>query len=284
MTHIHTGIEVRGSPGMIINRPKGSGDYVLVHFLEPVGLQPGSPLSVTAGMCMLYSPDCPTFIHAGETGIFNNYLHVSSDLIKGVLHRYPIPINQVFPLRTAEFVVPLLAKIQREWLQQNQYWEDAVQCYLVELLLHIARHLGADGLGVVSRHDRVLKDVRFKVHAAPERPWTVAEMADLAGLRTSRFSALYSQLFGCSPMADLIRERIDLAKFYLSNYPMPVSEVAVRCGFVDLAYFSRCFRKYTGSPPSRFSRDANPAPQPPHRMPTPDTGPPHRAENLPSQG
>lgn len=276
MTHIHTGIEVRGSSGMVIDRPKGSGDYVFVHFLEPVSLQPGGPLVVKADMCMLYSPDCPTYIRAGEAGIFNNYLHVSPDLIKGVLHQYAIPVNQVFLLRTSDFVVPLLTKIQREWLQQYQYWEDAVRFCLLELLLHLSRHLDAGGAPVVSRHDRVLKEVRFKVHTAPHLPWTVAEMAALAGLGKSRFSALYTQLFGSSPMADLIRQRIDLAKFYLSNYPMSVSEVAARCGFVDLAYFSRYFRKYAGCPPSRFGRESLPA------TPLPDGAPEHGDDPLPS--
>jgi uncharacterized protein (AIM24 family) len=56
MTHIHTGLAVRGSSGMVVDRPQGSGDYVFVHFLEPVSLQPGGPLFSKPNMCILYSP------------------------------------------------------------------------------------------------------------------------------------------------------------------------------------------------------------------------------------
>ena len=55
-------------------------------------------------------------------------------------------------------------------------------------------------------------------------------------------------------MDDLIRVRIELAKFYLANYSLPVAEVAERCGFFNVYYFSRCFRRHVGCPPSRFHR------------------------------
>ncbi len=82
--------------------------------------------------------------------------------------------------------------------------------------------------------------------------WTVTAMADLAGLKESRFTVLYKHLFGCTPMHDLIAVRIELAKYYLSNDALSIADVAELSGFFDVYYFSRCFRRYVGCPPSHF--------------------------------
>ena len=50
--------------------------------------------------------------------------------------------------------------------------------------------------------------------------------------------------------------RIDMAKIILANTELPVSEVAGRVGYSDSNYFTKIFKKMTGSTPSSF-RNAN---------------------------
>jgi AraC-like DNA-binding protein len=50
------------------------------------------------------------------------------------------------------------------------------------------------------------------------------------------------------------RARRELAERLLSDASMPLAEVAVRCGFSELATFSRAFKRWTGKPPGQWRR------------------------------
>ena len=54
----------------------------------------------------------------------------------------------------------------------------------------------------------------------------------------------------------LMNLRIDMAKIILANTELPVSEVAGRVGYSDSNYFTKIFKKMTGSTPSAF-RNSN---------------------------
>jgi AraC-like DNA-binding protein len=88
---------------------------------------------------------------------------------------------------------------------------------------------------------------------APERIVTIGALAQEAALSEFHFMRCFRQLYGLSPHQYLIRRRILNAAELLSHH-LPVSEVALRCGFPDLQTFSKAFRKHYGCAPSHFSR------------------------------
>ena len=63
---------------------------------------------------------------------------------------------------------------------------------------------------------------------------------------------LFRQALGETPSEYKRRLRMAMAKDLLRGSQMTVSQVAALCGYEDLAYFSRVFRKTTGVAPSRF--------------------------------
>ncbi|NLK74984.1 MAG: helix-turn-helix transcriptional regulator [Clostridiales bacterium] len=62
----------------------------------------------------------------------------------------------------------------------------------------------------------------------------------------------YNEFFNCSPIEDLIRERIEKAKYLLSTQTMSVSDVAYAVGYDNIYHFSRQFKKHTSISPSIF--------------------------------
>ena len=56
-------------------------------------------------------------------------------------------------------------------------------------------------------------------------------------------------------LTDLVaRARRDLAERLLSDASLPLAEIAARCGFSELATFSRAFKRWTGKPPGQWRR------------------------------
>jgi AraC-like DNA-binding protein len=85
---------------------------------------------------------------------------------------------------------------------------------------------------------------------APEKSWTVEQMAHEAGLSVPHFTDLCRRQTGMPPLAYLIRLRLQRAMDLLQQGHCNVVEAARAVGYDDAFYFSRLFRKHLGMPPS----------------------------------
>jgi AraC-like DNA-binding protein len=73
-----------------------------------------------------------------------------------------------------------------------------------------------------------------------------------AYMSRNEFFKWFRQQFGISPLEYINRERIKLAKQLLSNQNKTVTETAYQCGFTDVNYFVRLFKKSEGITPGTF--------------------------------
>lgn len=89
-----------------------------------------------------------------------------------------------------------------------------------------------------------------QLHSAPEKPWTVEQMAQEACLSVPHFTNLCRRQTGMPPLAYLIRLRLQRAMDLLQQGQCNVVEAARAVGYDDPFYFSRLFRKHFGIPPS----------------------------------
>ncbi|WP_055105621.1 AraC family transcriptional regulator [Paenibacillus ihumii] len=85
-------------------------------------------------------------------------------------------------------------------------------------------------------------------------PWTLKELADIAHLSPSRFSALFNQVVGTSPLHYLVQLRLDHAVELLEQGELSVLEIAEQCGFRNLSNFNRLFLNYLGMTPSAMRK------------------------------
>jgi hypothetical protein len=110
---------------------------------------------------------------------------------------YRLPL---LPLREAPAMRGVLDALFTEAFDERSGRDAALnrlgEVVLVYLLRHAIEH-GLLRLGVVAgladaRRAKVLN----AMHAAPERPWTLQGLADLAGMSRARFAAHFGEVFG----------------------------------------------------------------------------------------
>lgn len=77
----------------------------------------------------------------------------------------------------------------------------------------------------------------------------VSRFAEASGISVSLFRSLFGKQYGMSPIQYRNRLRIDRARTILSEGGCTVSEVAYACGFENIGYFCRCYKKITGETP-----------------------------------
>lgn len=109
-------------------------------------------------------------------------------------------------------------------------------------------------LGAISdpRLGRALRAVHRDVAA----PWTVAALADVAGMSRAAFSAKFGQQVGRPPLAYLRYWRLTLARTMLLRGTGPVDDVARRVGYKSQSAFGNAYRQVFATTPRSRSRVA----------------------------
>jgi AraC-like DNA-binding protein len=95
------------------------------------------------------------------------------------------------------------------------------------------------------------------VRADAAQPFTVADLAQIAGVSSRSLQVSFQRYLGKSPMAYLREVRLSLAHQQLRDAgpeQATVTEIAYRCGFVHLGRFAAVYRRRYGVSPSQTLR------------------------------
>lgn len=132
--------------------------------------------------------------------------------------------------------------------------EHLLQVLLIEALRSTSEATGAASLLRGLADHRLAAALRC-MHAAPERSWSVADLAREAGLSRSAFFTRFNRIVGLPPMEYLQTWRMALAKQYLRSGEGTVAEIAVKVGYGSGSAFSVAFSRQVGCPPAHFVRN-----------------------------
>ncbi|GEM_PF-2981578 len=102
--------------------------------------------------------------------------------------------------------------------------------------------------------------VRKYVQENCSEPITLSQVADVAAMETTYFSAFFHQKVGLTFTDWLRRFRIANAMAMLASENYSVCEVAFAVGFNDLRTFGRAFKRYTRLTPTEYKRLTGPSP------------------------
>lgn len=83
---------------------------------------------------------------------------------------------------------------------------------------------------------------------------TLENLAAIAGMNPKYFCRFFRQITQRTPINYLNYYRIECAKELLSTTDATITEVALSCGFNDISYFIKTFKKYTANTPKQYIR------------------------------
>lgn len=151
-----------------------------------------------------------------------------------------------------------LAALVRDEARANRPAREVVVEHLLQVLL-IEAFRSTTQSGATSGLLRGLADPRIApalraMHAAPERSWTVPELANEAGLSRSAFFTRFNRIVGVPPMSYLLNWRMTLAKHMLRSGRHGIAEVSGRIGYGSASAFSTAFARHAGYPPGHYAR------------------------------
>ena len=120
--------------------------------------------------------------------------------------------------------------------------------------LHLARQ-ASDRVGLLyALADPQLGRAIEAMHADPAHRWTLAELANQAGLSRSIFAQRFRERIGETPIGYLTRWRMMLARDRLTAGREPLGAIARALGYESENAFNTAFRRVIGCAPRRYAR------------------------------
>ncbi|OMF19789.1 AraC family transcriptional regulator [Paenibacillus sp. FSL H8-0548] len=83
---------------------------------------------------------------------------------------------------------------------------------------------------------------------------TSKTMADALNFHYNYITRCMKQMFGMTPIDYLSKYRLEQAKLLLLKTEWPIAEIAQYVGFENVPYFSNCFTRQIGLPPTKFRK------------------------------
>ena len=93
------------------------------------------------------------------------------------------------------------------------------------------------------------------LHADIAQSWTIAQLADIAGMSRSAFAERFCRTIGLPPIDYLSQWRMAVARDMLRSGDHRLSDIAFACGYQSASAFSTAFTRTVGCPPSRFTKN-----------------------------
>jgi AraC-like DNA-binding protein len=90
------------------------------------------------------------------------------------------------------------------------------------------------------------------IHREPAHAWTVASLAQRAGMSRTIFAERFTRLLGEAPLTYVARCRMQLGARLLETTDETVLQVALNAGYESEAAFNRAFKREFDLPPARY--------------------------------
>ncbi|MFC4562234.1 cupin domain-containing protein [Nocardiopsis mangrovi] len=249
-------------------RPMRPGDIALMRGPTPytVADTPATPLQVVInpGQRCTAPDGTPVSMDLG-TRTWGNHPDGSTTMLIGTYQMHGEVTRHLLGalpglahLPAAAAGTPLVALLDEE-IARDEPGQEVVLDRLLDLTLIAALRAwftrGADHAAPAwyrAHGDPVVGGALRLLHAHPERPWTVARLADAAGVSRASLARRFTDAVGRPPMAYLTAWRLALAADLLREPGATLDAVARRVGYGGPFALSTAFKRERGISPQQY--------------------------------
>lgn len=240
----------------IVDRPRGTGDYLFMYFYDPVILDAGGEKKEFREYFIVWPPEAGQYFGNPEKTWNHSWIHCRGKLASKLLRHYSIPCNTAMPLSDAGIFEKYLSAIYHEITGNVRENQTIVENFFCNFIVELARAIHPPK-NESQIPENILKS-RALIESAYSSPISMARLAESAGLSSSHFRSEFQKYAGFSPKEYQVHLRMLDASMLLANNRLRVKEIAKQVGYEDIYHFSKLFKKYFGMSPQKM-RKAKPA-------------------------
>lgn len=159
-----------------------------------------------------------------------------------------LPFPTIFKIGKVDEVIDLCKSFNLVWAEKSPGFQLKARA-LFMLILHKYMTLSYNASSKLEQDSRISVLKEYIINNYDKR-LELNELAKLVRLHPVYLGALFKKCSGCSIKEYITKIRINAADSLLSTEGLTVGETAERCGFEDIYYFSKVYKKFKGYPPS----------------------------------
>ena len=217
------------------------------------GTEPADPVSISTFLAPPPWEEFPVLSHGAggsQTDVVCGYIHCDDPLFDPALRALP-PLFVVHPDEAAAQWVK--ASIDYAMRNPASMSTQIPALLLGEVLrIHLESAPAVDRDWLAALRDPVLAPALARLHAEPERRWSVADLAAEAMVSRSLLDSRFREVLGRAPIRYLADWRMHIAGDLLATTELTVFAIARRVGYDSEEAFSRAFKRARGESPSAW--------------------------------
>lgn len=234
-----------------VDRPKGMGEHLVIHFYDPVEIWLNGSVSVLPrNSLVIWPPKTKHYFGHAVRNWNHSWFYVAGTKAAAWLAYNGLPLEQPITFRNGAIVEKYMWLLYAELHRHARPDDFIVESLYSIMLRELAREAQTISVGrpiparLLHAREHLEQNLAGRV--------TLPELARIASLSVSQFSAVFKDYFGTSPIDYLLALRMRQSLYYLSDYSFNVTEVGQKAGFSDPFYFSKQFKKHFGMSPRHY--------------------------------
>lgn len=248
------GYDYRHDNAFSINRPYGSGDYMLLVLRSSAWfLLNGERITTNGSAVIIFEKGYKQLYGALDNEYINDWVHFdATDEEIQFLKAKGIRFNEIIELHTVSHLTDIIRNMCREKYSDNVNSENSALLYfdLFFNKLHDLTNIN-EKYDKPSLFEKISK-IRREIYNNPQDNRTVKEMADSIYISISYFQHSYKEFFGVGVKQDITNARIEHAKHLLFSTDYSIANVSKMCGYENDVHFMRQFKRYVGVTPTGY--------------------------------
>lgn len=237
-----------------VNRPIGTGDWLLMLFHEAVRLDPKRKSPSAEPMTLvIWEPGAHQFYSWGKQGGRepHSWMHIEGTAVGRLVDSLGLPRNKPEALPDASVMEATLEAMLQE--MRTGHADTVILQNLFENWARgIRRQLHPEETS--KRVPSALLKVRRLLDADFRTIPPLDELAEMAAMSRSHLCHRFRECFGSSISEYVIRKRMSAAQRLLYEVEMRPGDIAEAVGYPDIYQFSKQFKKSFGVSPSAYRK------------------------------
>lgn len=239
--------------GIVRNRPNGSGNYTFVCFNSSAEVRIHEETTIVEkNTFILFQPLTPHYYRELESPFINDWFHCNGDDFEQFLMSVKFPMDTLIEASDPMLISRCIKELQNSYRLDGSLRERIIDCELRSFFMKLSDVRERTAPHQLNRYYIQFTDLRNDLYRSPHMNPSVTELASKLNLSKSYFQHIYSELFGCSVMRDIINARLEHAKYLLDHTELSVSQIANSCGYENDTHFMRQFKKFIGISPRKY--------------------------------
>ena len=234
----------------INSNDKGRLDYYLIYVLtdEMYILCQDEWKELLPGSVLVIPPNTPYKCRCATASASFLWVHFTGSEVKRILERYEIGLfPSIFRTATVNNISARFQKLFEGFARNDSYRACDLAALLNRLLIEIGRATEKNKSERVS----LSKSIRF-VNENYATQIKIPFLAQMENMCMTAYNMAFKKQMDMSPTKYIIKLRTNSAKEFLCTTNMTVQEIGALCGYDDVTFFRKTFKKETGISPSEY--------------------------------